>query len=112
MSRITEELLKRRAEHNEGRLTNLEEVTLHQQNIIKIETLDVLCRHLKIIYLQNNLIEKIENLHKLKELEYINLALNNITVLEGLEHCESLKKVDLTINFIDIDYYPSSLYKL
>ena len=29
MSRITEELLRRRSEHNEGRLTTLEEVTLH-----------------------------------------------------------------------------------
>ena len=30
MSRITEELLKRRSEHNDGRLTNLEEISLHQ----------------------------------------------------------------------------------
>lgn len=29
MSRITEELLKKRAEHNEMRLTNLEEISLH-----------------------------------------------------------------------------------
>lgn len=85
MSRITQDLLRKRAEHNDGRLTNLEEVTLHQQNIVKIETLDQLCRHLKIIYLQNNLIEKIEGLTRLKELEYLNLALNNIIVLENLE---------------------------
>ncbi len=29
MSRITEELLRKRSEHNEGRLTNLEEISLH-----------------------------------------------------------------------------------
>lgn len=31
-----------------------------------------------------------ENLSKLKELEYLNLALNNIHVIEGIEQCESL----------------------
>lgn len=31
-----------------------------------------------------------ENLNKLKELEYLNLALNNITKIEGIENCESL----------------------
>lgn len=36
-------------------------------------------RHLKILYLQNNLISKIRNLHRLKELEYLNMAVNNIT---------------------------------
>ena len=79
MSRITEELLRKRSEHNECMLTTLEEISLHQQEIIKIENLDVLCRHLKILYLQNNVIERLENLNKLKELEYLNVALNNIS---------------------------------
>lgn len=43
-----------------------------------------------------------ENLHKLKELEYLNLALNNISRIEGIEACESLKKLDMTVNFIDV----------
>jgi protein TilB len=51
MSRLTEELLKKSAEHNEGRLTNLEEVSLHQRELTRIENLDKLCRHLKILYL-------------------------------------------------------------
>ena len=42
-----------------------------------------------------------ENLHKLKELEYLNLALNNITKIQNLQRCESLTKLDLTVNFID-----------
>jgi hypothetical protein len=29
MSRLDEELLKKSSEHNDGRLTNLEEITLH-----------------------------------------------------------------------------------
>jgi hypothetical protein len=55
-----------RAEHNEYMLSTLEEVALHQQNVERIELIGHLCPKLKILYLQNNLIGKIENLHKLK----------------------------------------------
>ena len=72
-------------------LSTLEEVTLHQYELEKIENLDVYCRHLKILYLQNNLIGKMEGLNKLKELEYINLAVNNVRKIEGISGCESLK---------------------
>jgi protein TilB len=41
-----------------------------------------------------------ENLHKLKDLEYLNLAVNNIRQIENLDRCESLTKLDLTLNFI------------
>lgn len=58
-------------------------------------------RHLKILYLQSNLISRIENLHRLKALEYLNLAVNNVTRIQNLQRCESLKKLDLTVNFID-----------
>ena len=78
MGRITEELLRKRSEHNEGVLSTMEEVSLHQLEIERIENLEYYCRHLKILYLQNNIIEKLENLDKLKELEYLNLAVNSI----------------------------------
>ena len=58
--------LRQRAEHNEGLLATLEEVALHQQSIERIELLGRLCPKLRILYLQNNLIPKIEGLHKLK----------------------------------------------
>ncbi|PNH09206.1 Protein TILB [Tetrabaena socialis] len=48
-------------------VSTLEEVALHQQNIEKIEAIGQLCPKMKILYLQNNLIGKIQNLHKLKE---------------------------------------------
>jgi len=32
-----------------------------------------------------------EGLNKLKELEYINLAVNNVSKIEGIRMCESLK---------------------
>lgn len=50
--------------------------------------------------MQSNLIARIENLSKLKKLEYLNLALNNIERIENVEGLESLNKLDLTLNFI------------
>nr|VZI23145.1 unnamed protein product [Spirometra erinaceieuropaei] len=69
MVRITEGLVRKRAEHNEGEIFSLEELTLHQQDIERIEFLDKHCRKLRILYLQSNLISKI--------------------VIENLEGCES-----------------------
>ncbi|XP_042283763.1 dynein axonemal assembly factor 11 isoform X3 [Thunnus maccoyii] len=97
---ITEDMVRRRAEHNECEIFSLEEVSLHQQDIERIEHIDRWCRDLRILYLQNNLIPRIENLGHLKKLEYLNLALNNIEVIENLEGCESLQKLDLTVNFV------------
>ena len=103
---ITEDMIRRKAEHNEGMLTTLEEIALHQLDIDKIEVLNG-CRCLQIVYLQNNLISKIEGLHRLKKLDYLNLALNNITKSENLEGCEALRKLDLTVNFIDLVRAPA-----
>jgi protein TilB len=104
MPSITRELLRKRAEHNEGIISTLEEISLHQEELEDInEILGMTCRKLKILYLQNNIIGKMENLFHLKDLEYLNLALNNIKRIEGLQNCEFLKKLDLTLNFIDFD---------
>lgn len=86
MPQITRALIRKRAEHNEGIISSLEEISLHQEEIEGInDVLGSTCRKMKILYLQNNLIPKIENLVHLKELEYLNLALNNITKIEGLQ---------------------------
>ncbi|CAJ1029885.1 Leucine-rich repeat/Leucine rich repeat, putative [Leishmania lindenbergi] len=100
MARITVELLRRRAEHNEGCLSNLKEIALHQQDIEKIELIGDACRQLEIVYLCNNYIRVIEGLRHLKWLKYLNLAVNNITVIDGLQGCEALERLDLTLNFI------------
>ncbi|XP_065365575.1 protein tilB [Calliphora vicina] len=100
MVRITEELVRKKSEHNELLISTLEELSLHQEDIERIEHLHNWCRELKILLLQSNLISKIENLYKLKRLEYLNLALNNIERVENLEKLESLNKLDLTLNFI------------
>ncbi|XP_006830906.1 PREDICTED: protein tilB homolog [Chrysochloris asiatica] len=97
---FTEDLIRRNAEHNDCVIFSLEELSLHQQEIEKLEHIDKWCRELRILYLQNNLIGKIENVSKLKKLQYLNLALNNIEKIENLEGCEGLTKLDLTVNFI------------
>uniref|UniRef100_A0A3B3WRA8 Leucine-rich repeat-containing protein 6 n=1 Tax=Poecilia mexicana TaxID=48701 RepID=A0A3B3WRA8_9TELE len=102
MVKTCEELIRRRAEHNDCEILSLEEVSLHQQDIERIEHVDRWCRELRILYLQNNLIPRIENVGRLKKLEYLNLALNNIQVIENLEGCESLRKLDLTVNFVGL----------
>lgn len=109
---IDADFLRKRAEHNEGCLSTLEEIALHQLNIEKIENFDKLIRHVKILLLQNNLISKMENLTRLKELTYLNLALNNIEVIEGLEGNESLEKLDMTCNFVRLDRLFESLVHL
>jgi protein TilB len=125
---ITRALLRKRAEHNEGIISSLEEISLHQEELEGInEVLGTTCRKLKILYLQNNIIARMENLHHLKDLEYLNLALNNIAKIEGLQYvpspssslslsshrnCEFLKKLDLTVNFVDLDELEESITHL
>ncbi|RZC37238.1 tilB -like [Asbolus verrucosus] len=100
MVKITEELIRKKSEHNEGIIGTLEELSLHQEDVEKIEHINNWCKEIQILYLQANLIPKIENLNKLKKLEYLNLAINNIEKIENLQRCESLEKLDLTLNFI------------
>ena len=110
---ITKALLRKRAEHNEGMISTLEEISLHQEELEEIsEVLGNICRKLKILYLQNNIIRKMENLKYLRDLEYLNLALNNISKIEGIKNCEFLKKLDLTLNFIDFDTLEKSITNL
>lgn len=97
---VTEQLIRKKSEHNELIISTLEELSLHQEDIEKIDHIQNWCRDLKILLLQNNLISKIENLHKLKKLTYLNLAVNNIERIENLDQLESLEKLDLTLNFI------------
>ena len=112
MVRITKDIIRRKSEHNEGTMAELEEISSHQMEIEKIENIGSLCPKLKILYLQNNIIGKLENLRHLKDLEYLNVALNNIVKIEGLASCEFLNKLDLTVNFIDVDTYEASVANL
>lgn len=59
VSEVTEDMVRRRAEHNNCEIFSLEELSLHQQDIERLEHLDRWCRELRILYLQNNLIPRI-----------------------------------------------------
>jgi len=109
---ITLDLLRRRSEHNEGLVSTLEELALHQEELESIgPVLGRTCgRTLRILLLQNNclgptLLERETRL--LKRMVYLNLALNNLTALGDrpgvLSRCEFLEKLDLTLNFVDVD---------
>ena len=111
MTRMTHALIRRKSEHNDGCLPDLEEISLHQLEIERIEAIND-CRKLKILLLQNNIIQVIENVNHLKDLEYLNLALNNIVRIENLRGCEFLKKLDLTVNFIELDDLEASVDEL
>lgn len=87
-----------RAEHNQGMLSSLEEVSLHQLQLTDVSLLSSLCKRLKILYLQANQLTNVTVLGKLKALEYLNIAMNNVWSLNGLQRCESLCKLDLTLN--------------
>ena len=54
----------------------------------------------KLIFLPWRWPSCVENVRRLKYLEYLNLALNKIEIVENLEGCESLEKLDLTLNCI------------
>jgi len=113
MVRITEDLIRKKAEHHDDILTTLEELTLHQLEIERIEpVLGSVCRKLRILYLQNNIIPRMEHLHHLKDLRYLNMGLNNVTRIEGIANCEFLNKLDLIVNFIDLDELEASVEHL
>ena len=77
MVKLTEQLIRKKAEHHDGPLTTLEELTLHQLELERIEpVLGSVCRKLRILYLQNNIIPKFENLHHMKDIRYLNMGLN------------------------------------
>ena len=51
-------------------------------------------------------------MNKLKELEYINLAVNNVGLIEGIKGCECLQKLDMTLNFVEIEDLEESIDNL
>jgi protein TilB len=115
---ITLELIRKRSEHNAGLVSTLEELALHQEELQSIGSIigRTCGKTLKILLLQNNVIERMvrSELKYFKSLEYLNLALNNIRCIEqgSLSGMECLKKLDLTLNFIDLDHLESSIDEL
>lgn len=51
-------------------------------------------------HFQNVVEVTFSDLHDLQALQYLNLAINNITKVQNLQRCESLARLDLTMNFV------------
>lgn len=105
---VTLELIRKRSEHNESMVSNLEEISLHQEELEQIgPVLGRTCgKTIKILLLQNNVISNLKSseMRPFKSLEYLNLALNNLDRIPNIiDHLEFLNKLDLTLNFIDVD---------
>ena len=110
---ITLDLIRKRSEHNQSLISNLEEIALHQEELLSIgPILPRACgSSIKILLLQNNVIQRLDpkEFKYFKVLEYLNLALNCIQSVEGIGHLEFLFKLDLTLNFISIGSLKASL---
>lgn len=106
-------LIRKRSEHNECLVSTLEEIALHQEELEEIgNVLGRTCgKTLRILLLQSNVISRMHpsHLRYFRSIDYLNLALNNIRVIEGIEHFEFLNKLDLTLNFIDVDALEDSI---
>lgn len=76
---ITLELLRKRSEHNEGMVSTMEEIALHQEELESIgTTIGRTCgKTLQILLLQNNVIStlSLSEMKYFKVLRYLNLAL-------------------------------------
>ena len=61
LSIVDENLIRKRAEHNDGEISTLVELTLHQEGIERIEHIQNWCRNIEILFLQANIINRIGN---------------------------------------------------
>lgn len=79
--------------------TELVELRLSFQNIIKIQNLDGMHK-LKKLCLDNNIIDRIEGMDELTSLEWLDLSFNSIKVIEGLDYLTNLTDLSLFHNQI------------
>ena len=96
---LTVALIKRRSEHHNGELKDMEEITLHQFDLENINILAKKCPRLKIVYLQGNQLTRLPLL-RLHYLDTLMLQMNNLQDVDGLQECLNLRVLDLTLNFI------------
>mmetsp|Transcript_36740 Transcript_36740/g.114702 ORF Transcript_36740/g.114702 Transcript_36740/m.114702 type:complete len:470 (-) Transcript_36740:1828-3237(-) len=91
---------KKREFKQETALEDIQALTFSFQNILKIDNLHGLLSLVKL-QLDNNIIEKIENISHLTNLEWLDLSFNNIGTIEGLESLIKLTDLSLFNNRIE-----------
>lgn len=94
---------------------NLRVIYLQNNCLQKIENLDF-ARHLSHLYLQCNSINKIENLKNLVNLQKLFLGQNCIAVVEGLENLRHLQELHIEKQQLDagekLCFDPRNLFTL
>jgi len=103
------------AELKASQLLKLTHVHLDREQIGEIDNLAEYLGDVTHLYLQQNLIEKIENLEFLHRLKFICLANNRIKRVENLSMLSNLKFLDLSHNCIadfDVKELPAGLVSL
>ncbi|CAF1084856.1 unnamed protein product [Brachionus calyciflorus] len=94
------------------KLLELTQIHLDRENIDEIDNLVEYLGDIRNLYLQNNLIRKIENLEFFKNLKFLVLSHNKIEKIENLKQLNSLKLIDLSHNLIEnfeIEEFPKSV---
>ncbi|ELU15480.1 hypothetical protein CAPTEDRAFT_203432 [Capitella teleta] len=94
------------------KLNAISHLRLDRENIGEIDSLELLGKSVKNVYLQNNKIRRIENFECLPCVQFLTLSCNEISCVEGLLCLSSLKFLDLSNNKIEelqIDELPQSL---
>lgn len=78
--------------------TEVRTLWLECNGLMSISGFEHLKEKLYMLFLQQNILEKIEGLSGFAKLVCLNLSHNKITKIEGLEGCVSLKNFDLSHN--------------
>ncbi|KAL4222997.1 Leucine-rich repeat-containing protein 46 [Mactra antiquata] len=93
-------------------LNKITHLRLDREKIKEIDSLELLGDKCTNLYLQCNLIDKIQNLECLKNLSFISLSNNRIKKIENLKHLKKLLCLDLSenqISEVDKDEVPPSV---
>jgi hypothetical protein len=83
------------------KLLKLTHVHLDRENIGEIDNLAEYLNDVTHLYLQHNVIKKIENLEFLQNLTFLVLSNNQITLIENIKSLKKLKLLDLSSNLIE-----------
>jgi hypothetical protein len=94
-------------------ILKLTHIHLDRENLTEIDNLiEYISNNVTHIYLQHNLIKKIENLEFFTSLRFLLLSNNQITRIENLLSLVNLKMLDLSFNLIehvDVRQFPKSI---
>ncbi|XP_026213735.1 dynein regulatory complex subunit 3 [Anabas testudineus] len=116
---LREAAMKQHPKDQAAGVSKAQGINLNQVNRLSLECRNILMidhlwefTSLTMLYLNNNLIEKIEGLDHLINLTWLNLSFNRIGKIEGLESLQKLEVLNLSNNRISVIENMDKLEKL